>query len=145
LLRSEAVEALRGSDLIIHAGDVGKPEILAELRQLAPVVAVKGNIDQGAWSAELPASAIVEAGAARIYVIHDIGDLDLDPAAAGFHIVVSGHSHRPGRTEKAGVVYINPGSVGPRRFRLPVTVARLNVEATPWEVTFQDLVDPRPR
>lgn len=145
MLRSEAVEALRGSDLIIHAGDVGKPEILAELRQLAPVVAVKGNIDQGAWSAELPASAIVEAGAARIYVIHDIGDLDLDPAAAGFHIVVSGHSHRPGRTEKAGVVYINPGSVGPRRFRLPVTVARLNVEATPWEVTFQDLVDPRPR
>jgi uncharacterized protein len=140
LLRDEALAALRGSDLIIHAGDVGKPDILSALGQLAPVVAVKGNVDRGAWASELPATAIVQAGPATIYVLHDVQELDLDPAAAGIHIVVSGHSHQPGRTEKSGVLYINPGSAGPRRFKLPVTVARLDLRTTPWSVTFTDCV-----
>jgi putative phosphoesterase len=140
LLRDEALEALRGSDLILHAGDVGKPEILTALRQLAPVIAVKGNIDKASWAPQLPATAMVEAGPATIYVLHDLEELDLDPAAAGIHIVVSGHSHQPKRTERSGILYINPGSAGPRRFRLPVTVARLDLAATPWGVTFIDLV-----
>jgi uncharacterized protein len=140
LLRDAALEALRGSELIVHAGDVGKLEILAALRQLAPVIAVKGNIDQGPLAAELPATAMVEAGPATIYVLHDIQELDLDPAAAGIQIVVSGHSHQPSRTERSGVLYINPGSAGPRRFQLPVTVARLDLAATPWSVTFVDVL-----
>ncbi len=139
LLRDEALEALRGSELIIHAGDVGKPEILTALRQLAPVIAVKGNIDTASWASELPATAIAEAGLVNIYVLHDIQELDLDPAAAGIQIVVSGHSHQPNRAEKSGVMYINPGSAGPRRFRLPVTIARLDLAVTPWDVTFVDV------
>src|SRR4051812_8176675 len=112
LLRDEAMAALAGSDLIIHAGDVGKPEILERLRTLAPVVAVRGNIDKDAWAAELPMTAVLEAGPALIYVLHDVKDLDRDPAAAGFQMVVSGHSHKPSRSERAGVVYVNPGSAG---------------------------------
>ncbi len=139
LLRVAAIEALRGSELIIHAGDVGKPEILAELRRLAPVIVVKGNIDRGAWASELPETAIVEAGPATIYVLHDLHDLDLDPAAAGIQIIVSGHSHQPGSAERSGVLYINPGSAGPRRFRLPITVARLDLSATPFQVRFLDV------
>ena len=108
-MRDRALDALRGSELIIHAGDVGKPEILAALRQLAPVIAVRGNIDHGSWAAELPTTAIMEAGPATIYVLHDVHELDLDPAAAGIQIVVSGHSHKPGSTERSGILYINPG------------------------------------
>jgi uncharacterized protein len=139
LLRHQALEALRGSELIIHAGDVGKPEILRALEELAPVIAVKGNIDAGAWASKLPATALVEAGPATIYVLHDVQELDLDPAAAGIQIIVSGHSHKPSRSEKSGVIYINPGAAGPRRFKLPVTVARLDLAATPWDVTFLDV------
>jgi len=139
LLRKEAVEALRGSGLIIHAGDVGKPEILEGLRKIAPVVAVRGNIDTEAWARALPETAVAEAGAVLIYVLHDVKALDLNPAAAGFRIVVSGHSHKHGRTERDGVLYINPGSAGPRRFRLPVTMARLNVAEEPWKLEFVDL------
>jgi uncharacterized protein len=139
LLREEAVRALRGSELIIHAGDVGAPEIVEVLRGLAPVVAVRGNVDKGEWALKLPLTVVAEAGDARIYVLHDVHDLDLDPAAAGFHAVVSGHSHKFGRSERSGVLYINPGSAGPRRFQLPVTVARLNVGVTPWKVEFVDL------
>jgi putative phosphoesterase len=139
LLRAGALEALRGSQLIIHAGDVGKPEILAALGQVAPVVAVKGNIDKSPWTSELPATAMVKAPPATIYVLHDIQELDLNPASAGIQIVVSGHSHQPSRTERSGVLYINPGSAGPRRFRLPVTVARLDLAAAPWDVTFVDV------
>jgi putative phosphoesterase len=141
LLRDEALKALQGSELIIHAGDVGKPEILTTLRHLAPVVAVKGNIDKGSWASELPETAIVEAGPATIYVLHNIQELDLDPVAAGIQIVVSGHSHKANRVEKADILYINPGSAGPRRFQLPVTVARLDLAATPWNVTFIDCSD----
>jgi putative phosphoesterase len=139
LLREEAVRALHGSDLIVHAGDVGKPEIIAALEAIAPVVAVRGNIDRGAWAQALPATAVAEAGPVLLYVLHDIHELDLDPAVAGFHIVVSGHSHQPSRTERSGVLYINPGSAGPRRFRLPVTVARLSLNESPWNVDFLDI------
>ena len=140
LLRDEAVDGLRGSELIIHAGDVGNPEILTELRQVAPVIAVKGNIDRGPWTSELPRTAALQAGAASIYVLHSLEELDLDPKVAGLDIVVSGHSHVPKHSERSGVLYINPGSAGPRRFTLPVTVARLDLGAKPWNVTFTDLL-----
>lgn len=140
LLRDEALRALQGSELIIHAGDVGKPEILDALNSVAPVVAVRGNIDQAAWASKLPLTAVAEAGPATIYVLHDVHELDLDPTAAGFHIVVSGHSHKPSRTERRGVLYVNPGSAGPRRFQLPVSVARLDLQVKLWKVDFIDLV-----
>jgi uncharacterized protein len=139
LMRPRALSALEGSDLIIHAGDVGKPEVLDQLRALAPLVAVRGNVDQGAWASLLPVTAVAEAGGSRIYVIHDIGQLDLDPAAAGFHAVVSGHSHKPVHSERNGVMYLNPGSAGPRRFKLPITVARLGLGTLPWTLEFIDL------
>jgi len=139
LLRPEAVRALAGSDLIIHEGDVGKPEILDALKSIAPVVAVRGNIDKGAWAEALPATAVAEMGPARIYVLHDVNELDLDPAAAGFGAVVSGHSHKPEHSERSGVLYINPGSAGARRFKLPITLARLDLGTTPWRVEFVHL------
>jgi len=139
LLRPEALRALEGCDLLIHAGDVGKPEILDDLRAIAPVVAVRGNIDKGDWASRLPLTAVVPAKSARIYVIHDIHELDIDPAAAGFAIVVSGHSHKASREERSGVLYLNPGSAGPRRFRLPITLARLDLGHSAWEVSFIEL------
>lgn len=139
LLRPQALEALRGSELILHAGDVGKPEILTALLELAPVIAVRGNVDKSDWASALPETAVAEAGKVLFYVLHDLRALDLNPAAAGFHIVVSGHSHQPGKSERDGVLYINPGSAGPRRFHLPVTVARLNLGHAPFEVEFVEL------
>ena len=140
LLREEALTALRGSDLIVHAGDVGVPEILTRLRKLAPVVAVRGNVDTEDWARrELPETAVAQAGDVSIYVLHDVHALDLDPVAAGFQIVVSGHSHKFLRSEKNGVLYINPGSAGPRRFTLPITVAKLDLSVTPWKLDFVDL------
>lgn len=139
LLRQEAVAALKDCDLIIHAGDVGKPEIIEELRGTAPVVAVRGNIDKGSWASQLPLTAVVEAGAVSIYVLHQLQQLDLNPVAAGFDIVVSGHTHKPDRMERSGVLYINPGSAGPRRFRLPVTVARIDLRQFPSSVDFINL------
>lgn len=128
LLRTEAVEALQGSDLIVHAGDVGGPAILDELRRIAPVHAVRGNVDRDEWSRELPATEVVEVDGTLLYLLHDIATLDLDPAAAGFAAVIYGHSHRPKQETRHRVLYLNPGSAGPRRFNLPVTVARLTVE-----------------
>ena len=139
LLRPQALEALRGSQLILHAGDVGKPEILSALRELALVIAVRGNVDQEDWAKALPETAVAEAGGVLLYVLHDVHALDLEPAAAGFRVVVSGHSHQPGKFERNGVLYINPGSAGPRRFHLPVSVARLNLGSTPFEVEFVEL------
>lgn len=139
LLRPQAIEALRGSELILHAGDVGKPEILIALREIAPVIAVRGNVDTSEWGRTLPETAVAEAGKVLVYILHDEHALDLNPAAAGFHVVVSGHSHQPGKFERDGVLYINPGSAGPRRFRLPVTVARLNLSRVPFEVEFAEL------
>ena len=129
LLRPEAMEVLRGSEHIIHAGDVGSPEILEKLSTLAPVIAVRGNIDQGAWSRRLAETQVLELGGVSIYVLHDLAQLDLKPKAAGFSVVVSGHSHVPKRETRDGVLYFNPGSAGPRRFKLPVSLGRLVVEA----------------
>jgi uncharacterized protein len=130
LLRPEAVEALKGSDLIVHSGDIGDPRVLDGLAQLAPVTAVRGNVDRGPWASALPATEVLAAGSAFVYVVHNVAELDLDPAAAGFQAVVSGHSHQPGWREKNGVLFVNPGSAGPRRFSLPITVGRLVVTGT---------------
>src|SRR5512143_2170325 len=127
LLRPEAVEALRGSQLIIHAGDVGAPEILRELACIAPVRAVRGNGDKDAWAKALPLTDVVEADSVHLYVLHDVKELDLSPHAAGFAAVISGHSHRPARETWQGVLYFNPGSAGPKRFRLPVTAGKLHI------------------
>ena len=127
LLRPQAVAALSGVELLIHAGDVGDPDILGQLRSVAPLTAVRGNVDRGAWAAELPETAVVEIGTARIYVLHILDQLPFDPAEKGFDAVVYGHSHQPKVETKNGVLYVNPGSAGPRRFRLPVSVARLAV------------------
>lgn len=143
LLREQALRALHGSDLILHSGDVGAPEILKTLKTIAPVVAVRGNADTAEWAQVLPFTEVIQAGSVMIYMLHILQDLGINPAAAGFHIVVSGHSHKPGQTEKDGVLYINPGSAGPRRFYLPVTVARLDLEARPWKVEFIDLESQR--
>lgn len=126
LLRPEAVEALQGSELIIHAGDVGKPAILDELRKIAPVLAIRGNVDHGIWTQGLPQTRTVEIGGLRIYVIHNIDDLSVD-AAADYIVVICGHSHRPSVFRKNGVLFLNAGSAGPRRFDLPVSVALLRV------------------
>jgi putative phosphoesterase len=127
LLRPQALDALRGSDLIIHAGDVGQPEVLEPLRALAPLHAVRGNVDRGAWAASLPATARVDAGGHVFFVLHNIAELDLDPAAASLAAVVYGHSHKPSIETRDGVLWLNPGSAGPRRFSLPVTLARVRV------------------
>jgi putative phosphoesterase len=139
LLRQQAVQALRGTDLILHAGDVGAPEVLDTLRSIAPVIAVRGNVDGEKWARALPRTEVIRAGSATIYMLHVLQDLDLNPAIAGFHIVMSGHSHKPGQIEKDGVLYVNPGSAGPKRFQLLVTVARLDLGVRPWKVEFIDL------
>lgn len=118
---------LRGSRHIIHAGDVGAPEILESLAAIAPVTVVRGNIDQAAWARKLPETEVVEIGGISIYVLHDLSEIDLKPEAAGFNAVISGHSHVPKQETRGGVLYFNPGSAGPRRFRLPVSLGRLLV------------------
>src|SRR5207249_613359 len=125
--RPEALRALVGSELIIHAGDVGDPKILDELRAIAPLIAVRGNIDQGEWASKLPENEVVEREGASLYVLHDVNQLDLDPAAAGFQAVISGHSHKPAIRRQNGVLFLNPGSAGPRRFKLPITIAKLHL------------------
>lgn len=136
LLRPEAVRALAGVDTIVHAGDVGDASILEALGEVAPVTAVRGNIDRGAWADVLPQTAVV---AQEILVIHDVAALPAGLAAAGYRVVVSGHSHKPGRVARDGVLYVNPGAAGPRRFRLPVSVAILEGGAGDWRVEFIDL------
>lgn len=127
LLRPEALWALRGSRYIVHAGDIGDPAILEALARLAPVTAVRGNNDAGPWAATLPDTAVLEADGVRIYVLHDLKTLDVDPASEGFHAVIAGHSHKPVELRREGVLYVNPGSAGPRRFKLPVSVGKLVV------------------
>jgi len=128
LLRPEAIDALRGSDAIVHAGDVGDAQIIAELKRIAPLTVVRGNIDTSAWSRKLPETNVLEVGGLTLYVLHDVQDLDVDPAAAGFAAVIFGHSHQPLIEWRKGVLFFNPGSAGPRRFRLPISVGRLIVK-----------------
>ncbi len=140
LLRPEIVGAARGTDLILHAGDVGADTVLPALRAIAPTVAVRGNVDRP--SPDLPATATVAVNGSLFYVLHRLEDLDLTPAVAGVRCVVYGHSHRAETTAQAGVVYLNPGSVGPRRFRLPVTWAELLWSGRGWIGEFWELADP---
>ena len=128
LLRPEAVVALRGSQMILHAGDVGDSEILARLRNIAPTVAVRGNVDTAPWANALPMTEVVEIGDLEFYMLHDLSALDLNPRTAGFAAVISGHTHRPVADVRDGVLYLNPGSAGPRRFTLPIAVARLQID-----------------
>jgi putative phosphoesterase len=127
LLRPEAVAFLRGSDFIVHAGDIGTAAVLEELAAIAPVTAVRGNNDKGPWAKSVEETEVLQVDQVCIYVVHNIAELDLDPVAAGFQVVVAGHSHKPSVKERDGVLYVNPGSSGPRRFKLPVAVAELMV------------------
>lgn len=125
LVRPEATDALSGCDAIVHAGDIGSPDVLDQLREIAPLTVIRGNIDK--WANSLPDTEVLKVENRYFYILHDVNELDLDPEAAGFDVVISGHSHRPTIGEKNGVLYLNPGSAGPRRFTLPVAVAKLVV------------------
>jgi putative phosphoesterase len=127
LLRPEALAALAGVERIVHAGDIGAPDVLEALGRIAPVTAVRGNNDRERWAADIPETDVVEIGDVSLYVLHDLHELDLDPRAAGFAAVIAGHSHQPRMDERDGVLYLNPGSAGPRRFKLPISLARLTV------------------
>ena len=130
LLRPEAVDFLRGSDLIVHGGDICDPAILTALAAIAPLVAVRGNNDHGAWAERLSESELFQVGGAFVYAIHDVAAIDIDPRAAGVQVVVSGHSHRPSVRRDDGVLYVNPGSAGPRRFKLPISVGELTIDGS---------------
>jgi len=130
LLRPEAAAALHGVDFIVHAGDIGSPEVLSLLGEIAPVTAVRGNNDRGPWADKLPLTAILGVESSFLYVLHEIGSLNLDPEAAGFQAVITGHSHKPSAEVRRGVLFLNPGSAGPRRFSLPVAVARIEVQGS---------------
>ena len=125
LMRPEAIKALEGVEMIIHAGDIGTPQVLETLQAIAPVIAVRGNNDKGDWVHTLSETEVVQVGGVSLYVLHDVKTLDLDPGAAGFHAVISGHSHQPAMATRQGILYLNPGSAGPRRFKLPISVARV--------------------
>ena len=128
LLRAEALAFLRGSDFIVHAGDIGDAHVLEELRRVAPLTAVRGNNDKGPWARSIAETEVLQVDDVSIYVLHDLSELDLDPIPAGFRVVVSGHSHHPRIDERDGVLYVNPGSSGPRRFKLPIAVGELQVD-----------------
>jgi putative phosphoesterase len=127
LLRPEAVTALQGVDRILHAGDIGSHAVLEALLEIAPVTAIRGNVDREHWCQQLPETAVVEIGRTILYVIHNLENLDIDPCTAGFSAVIYGHSHGAARDMRNGVLYFNPGSAGPRRFHLPVTVGHLEI------------------
>lgn len=130
LVRPQVMEALTGTELIIHAGDIGNADVLKILGTIAPVSAVRGNNDQGPWADQIPLTNVVHHRAYFLYVLHELDQLDVDPAASGFSVVIFGHSHRPYAERRKGVLYLNPGSAGPRRFTLPIAVARLHLTAT---------------
>lgn len=140
ILRPNVAQHLRGVERIIHAGDVGDPAILDEMKAIAPVSAVRGNVDRGLWADVLPLMDVVDVGGVLLYVLHDLNALDLDPAAAGFAAVISGHTHQPVSETRNGVLYLNPGSIGPRRFTLPVALAKLHINAEGLRVEFIDLL-----
>ena len=139
VLTSTAIEVFEGTDLIIHAGDIGKPDILETLRSIAPVVAVRGNMDYGKWAYELPETEVVEIGEALLYVLHDVYALDIEPSVAGFNAVISGHSHRPYVEDVGGVLFINPGSAGQSGVRRPASVVLLNVRGSTLSARFVEL------
>jgi uncharacterized protein len=141
LLRPEAIEALFGSDLILHAGDIGKPEVLEELKTIAPVIAVRGNNDTGTWAEFIPEVETIAVEKISIHLLHIIKDLKLDPKTSDVQVVISGHSHKPSIEEHEGVLYMNPGSAGPRRFKLPVSIARLSVDNTSVHAQIFNLLD----
>ncbi|HXM65724.1 MAG TPA: metallophosphoesterase family protein [Candidatus Acidoferrum sp.] len=143
LLHPEALDALRGSHHIIHAGDIGSPEVLEKLKAIAPVTAIRGNIDKNSWSRSLPETEVLELAGVSIYVLHDLTQLDLKPKAAGFSAVISGHTHRPKQETRDSVLYFNPGSAGPRRFKLPISIGKLFLEnrAVRGEIIFLQLDD----
>jgi len=128
LLRPEALAALADSDLLIHAGDIGKPEVVAALKKIAPLVAIKGNNDTDSWARHLPETKKITLGALKLYVIHNVKELSFDPPGRGFRVVISGHSHKPVIQTKDNVLFVNPGSAGPRRFKLPICVGKLLVQ-----------------
>jgi uncharacterized protein len=128
LIRQEAIEALQGVDLIIHAGDIGKPEVLDVLKTISPLMAIKGNNDIGAWAKPLPDTQLVQTADTKLFVIHNVRELDCDPAAEGYQVVISGHSHKPSILNRDGVLFVNPGSAGPRRFKLPVAIGKLFIQ-----------------
>ena len=128
LVRPEALAALAGVERIVHAGDIGNRQVLEALERVAPVTAVRGNNDRDGWAAGIPETEIVEVGGVSLYLLHDLHELDLEPRAAGFAAVISGHSHQPRVEERDGVLYLHPGSAGPRRFRLPISVATLTID-----------------
>jgi uncharacterized protein len=140
LLRPEALSALQGSDAIVHAGDVGERTILDQLKAIAPTYTVRGNVDTERWCRSLPRTEVVQLRDISIYVLHNLRELDLNPKAAGFQIVASGHTHRPDAHWDDGVLYLNPGSAGPRRFSLPICLARLDLLKIPWQVEFVELI-----
>jgi uncharacterized protein len=144
LMRPEALNALCGSELIIHAGDIGAPSVLEALQKLAPVRAIRGNIDQADWAARLPAWDLVEVGPHSLYVLHNLAELDLDAVVTGASVVVSGHSHKPSVQKRGKILFVNPGSAGPRRFKLPVTVARLTLRTHACEAKIVPLATPQP-
>ncbi|HEY7402965.1 MAG TPA: metallophosphoesterase family protein [Candidatus Angelobacter sp.] len=139
LLRPEALALLRGSEHIIHAGDIGSPDIVPALKKIAPVTAIRGNVDTQAWARHFAETEVVELAGFHIYIIHDLNALDLNPRAAGFAAVISGHSHQPKQESKDGVLYFNPGSAGPRRFKLPISLGRLEISPQGIEAAFQRL------
>ena len=139
LVRPQALDALAGVELILHAGDIGNQQVLDTLKQIAPVVAVRGNNDRGDWATSIPDWEVVEVGRISIYMLHDVKEIDISPAGAGFHVVVSGHSHRPSVEQRRGVLYVNPGSAGPRRFKLPISLAHLAVAGDKVEANIVEL------
>jgi uncharacterized protein len=140
LMRPEALAALKGSEIIIHAGDIGKAEVIEALKTVAPVIAIRGNNDRDSWAKQIPDLLDLEINGARIYVIHNVNEMD-SASASGFQALVSGHSHKPSLVTKDGVLFINPGSAGPRRFKLPITVARIRLRGGKVRAKIIDLFD----
>lgn len=142
LLRQEALDALQGSDYIVHGGDIGKQSVIDRLQEIAPVTAVRGNVDNGELAARYPHDSVLTIGQTSIYAIHILADMTIDPAAAGYQVVVYGHSHKPSIETRNGVLYLNPGSAGPGRFSLPVTVIRLTIQESEINAELVDLLHP---
>lgn len=130
LLRPEAIDALAGSSLILHAGDIGKPEVLQELQAIAPTIAVRGNNDKGTWAEQIPESETISVGNVSIHILHILQELAFEPQEKGIRVVITGHSHKPLIEERDGVLFLNPGSAGPRRFNLPIAIAQLHIHGS---------------